>query len=79
MIILSWDNKISGRKNITKYELGIILRPDENNVDEFVIFDYPENKIKMQIFLEKELQFEVECLKKESTFLKEKVDLLKTF
>lgn len=77
--ILSWEEKFLGRRSVTKYELGITLRPDEDSVDEYVVFDYPENILKMQIFLEKELNFEINYLEKEITSLKNKVTLLKEF
>lgn len=73
---ITWEDKFLGRTSITKYELGMVLRPDEDSVNEYIVFDYPENKEKMKKSLMKELNFEADYLEKELTSLKNKIKLL---
>ena len=73
---ITWKDKFLGRTSLTEYELGITLRPDEDSVNEYIVFDYPENKEKMKKSLMKELNFEADYLEEELTSLKNKIKLL---
>lgn len=73
---ITWKEKFLGRRYLTEYELGMTLRPDEDSVDEYIVFDYPENKEKMKTILMKELKFEADYLEKELASLKNKINLL---
>ena len=73
---ITWKGKFLGRTCLTEYELGTALRPDEDSVNEYIVFDYPENKEKMKKTLMKELNFEADYLEEELTALKNKIKLL---
>jgi len=73
---ITLEEKFLGRRYFTEYELGMTLRPDEDSVDEYIVFDYPENKEKMKKILMKELKFEADYLEKELASLKNKMNLL---
>ena len=73
---ITWKDKFLGRTSLTEYELGITLRPDEDSVNEYIVFDYPENKEEKKKSLMKELNFEADYLEEELTSLKNKIKLL---